>query len=218
MEAVTSSPKSRSYKGMPADERQAERRVRLLAAGRELWGDNGWAAVTMRGVCARASLNDRYFYENFADVEALLLAVYDEAVRDLVARTERAVAGAPADPVGQLRAVVAAFVHALADDPRGARIGLVDPAGSAALEQRRRGTYHLFADLTITATRPFLKPDIDAARLRMDALFALGGLGELVLTWLTGGLEASADDVVDHLVTVIVRVGTPYLLDGSPLG
>ncbi|SHN44193.1 transcriptional regulator, TetR family [Cryptosporangium aurantiacum] len=183
----------------------------MLTAGRELWGDHGWAAVTMRGVCARANLNDRYFYESFPDVEALLLAVYDEALQELVARTERAMTEAPATPEAQLRAVIGAFVHTLADDPRGARIGLVDPAGSAALEQRRRATYHVCAELSLAAVKPYLRPGADERKLRWDALFSLGGLGELVLTWLTGSLEATAEEIVEHLVTVVLRVGIPHL-------
>lgn len=37
--------------------------------------------MTMRGACARAGLADRYFYESFADREALLVAIA-ESVRD----------------------------------------------------------------------------------------------------------------------------------------
>ena len=39
------------------------------------------------------------------------------------------------------------FVHALASDFRAARIGLAEPAGSPVLEQRRRDTYQLCANL-----------------------------------------------------------------------
>lgn len=71
----------RTYGGRTAQQRREERRRTLLDVGRELWCEQGWAAVTMRGVCARAELSDRYFYESFADREALLVAIAED-VRD----------------------------------------------------------------------------------------------------------------------------------------
>ncbi|HET6290833.1 MAG TPA: TetR family transcriptional regulator, partial [Amycolatopsis sp.] len=63
---------SRRYSGKTADERRAERRLALLGAALDIWQEQGWAAVTMRGVCARANLTDRYFYESFANRDVLL--------------------------------------------------------------------------------------------------------------------------------------------------
>ena len=71
--------------GRTAEERHAERRQRLVDAATEIWVDSGWAAVTMRGVCARTSLNDRYFYEHFSDRDDLLCTVWDGARDDLIA-------------------------------------------------------------------------------------------------------------------------------------
>ncbi|NMK70807.1 TetR/AcrR family transcriptional regulator, partial [Staphylococcus capitis] len=41
--------------GRTAAQRRAERRERLVGAAQEIWIEQGWAAVTMRGVCARTS-------------------------------------------------------------------------------------------------------------------------------------------------------------------
>lgn len=79
--AVTSEPpRTRPYRGVPADQRRARRRAALMEAGLELLGTRGWAATTVRQVCAEAGLNDRYFYENFPDRDALLLAIIDDQV------------------------------------------------------------------------------------------------------------------------------------------
>ena len=58
-------------------ERRAERRQRLIDAATEIWSESGWAAVTMRGVCSRTGLNDRYFYEDFKTRDMLLVAAWD---------------------------------------------------------------------------------------------------------------------------------------------
>jgi len=44
-------------------------------------GTSGTGDVSVRGVCAEAGLGPRYFYEQFPDRDALLLAVADQ-VRD----------------------------------------------------------------------------------------------------------------------------------------
>src|SRR6476620_3874343 len=71
----------RDYGGVSAADRRAERRRKLLAAGREIWGESGITEVTIRGVCSAAGLIPRYFYEQFPNREALLFAVADD-VRD----------------------------------------------------------------------------------------------------------------------------------------
>lgn len=67
----------RSYGGLSAEQRQAVRRARLLDAGLELLGTAGWTATTMTAVCREAGLTERYFYESFADRDALAEAVFD---------------------------------------------------------------------------------------------------------------------------------------------
>ena len=65
---------SRSYGGVSAEERVAARRARLVAAARELLAQAGWRGTSLRAVCARSGLADRYFYESFESRDALLTA------------------------------------------------------------------------------------------------------------------------------------------------
>lgn len=196
---------TRPYRGRTAEERRAERRGRLLAAGLELWGDHGWAAVTMRGVCAHAGLNDRYFYESFTDVEALLLAVYDQALSDLLEYIGKVIAAA-STPEERIRAGISVFVDAMASDSRRARIGLAEPAGSPALEQRRRATYHLFARFA----RDSLEPR-DEEAFTVAMLFALGGAGELIINWLDGSLALTPGELAERASELVLSVISPHL-------
>jgi AcrR family transcriptional regulator len=66
----------RAYGGLGPAERVAARRERFIEAGTELFGDAGFRGATVRGVCAAAGLTDRYFYESFPSLEALLAEVY----------------------------------------------------------------------------------------------------------------------------------------------
>jgi AcrR family transcriptional regulator len=60
--------------------RGLERRARLIRAGRTLMRDTGATEFTVPQVVAEARTSLRAFYENFANKEDLLLAVFAEAI------------------------------------------------------------------------------------------------------------------------------------------
>jgi AcrR family transcriptional regulator len=63
--------------------RRAERRERLIAAAVDVYGEVGYRNATVRAICQRARLTERYFYEAFGSNEALLV----EAAAMLADRT-----------------------------------------------------------------------------------------------------------------------------------
>src|SRR5690606_12857510 len=101
--------RGRLYRGADLDARRQERRTRLLAAGLERVGTVGYRAATVRSVCAEAGLTERYFYESFANGEALLVAVYEDAV----ARLDAAITAAVGAAEPQLGAMARAGLEAL---------------------------------------------------------------------------------------------------------
>jgi len=202
----------RRYGGKSAEQRRAERRAQLVDAALEIWQEQGWAAVTMRGVCARAGLTDRYFYESFTDRDALLGVVWDqmrdETLAMLFAALETVSDG---DAIAQLHAVLEAVVHHIADEPARAQIIFGDHAGSAVLEQRRRDTVQMATDLLIGLARPFLRDGVDEQALRVNVLLGIGGFVKLVLAWRSGLLDLSTDQVVEHLTDVGGALGVQFL-------
>jgi len=74
-------PAGQRYGGRTADERRAERRERLLDAGLELFGTQGYANTSIEALCSATRLNPRYFYESLKTREELLRAVYDRHTR-----------------------------------------------------------------------------------------------------------------------------------------
>ena len=66
------------WTGVPLEDRQARRRDDLLAAGLQLLGAMSGPAVTVRAVCRKAALTERYFYESFSDRDEFVRAVYDD--------------------------------------------------------------------------------------------------------------------------------------------
>ncbi|MBC7299856.1 MAG: TetR/AcrR family transcriptional regulator [Nocardia sp.] len=211
---------ARTWGGRTAEERSAQRRAGLVEAALDIWLDNGWAAVTMRGVCQRASLNDRYFYEHFADRDQLLAAVWDEVWEEVFAELAGVVAAhADRTPLEIAGATIARAVE-LQTDLRGrARILLADHAGSAVLEQRRKAMLTDATDGLVAIAWPYLRPGVDETAMRMSTLAGIGGFIELLSAWRTGVLDVDAQRIVEHSTAIAMQLGAVFLppeLDDSP--
>ncbi|WP_165950338.1 TetR/AcrR family transcriptional regulator [Actinomadura sp. GC306] len=198
-------PRARPYRGVPAEQRRARRRAALLAAGLELLGTRGWAATTVRGVCAEAGLNDRYFYESFPDRESLILAVVDDQVAQGTAVILTAAGEAPRHPQARTRAVVTAVFGFLTSDPRRAHI-LTHAFPSSPLLQRRRveiirSLAGIFAAQTHETLDDVSLPQTD---LELTGLTLTAGLWELFTNWFRGDLDIGRDHLVDYTVALIM--------------
>ena len=85
-------PTGRRYGGVDSEERQRQRKARLIEAGLAVFGEQGYHASTVRDVCGKAQLTSRYFYESFDSMEALFKAVYVTINRELMQHTVMALA------------------------------------------------------------------------------------------------------------------------------
>ena len=196
--------KGRSYGGMSDEERRRERRERFLQAGVAVFGEKGYAATTTRGLCQAAGLTQRYFYESFRDTEELFV----EVARGLAASLERqllaAEAGAPQEPSAQLKAVLACYFEILKQDPRSARIMLVEaysanpPVGVLALEFSAK-----LSELLHTRMRAAF-PAFASKALHTHLLAAglVGATHHIALKWMLGGFREPVAEVVNTAFVV----------------
>ncbi len=186
------------YGGVPADERRAERRERLLQAGLEVLGTDGWQA-TVRGICERARLNPRYFYESFSGLDELLVAVFDQVSAEAMEAVLGAVEEHGEDPEAAARATIRAFVGLMTEDPRKGRIAFVEAMGSEALMRRRLDTLQRFAELVAAYGRGLDGADgVDDQTAQLFAQMMVGGLAEALIAWLEGRLDVSREQLVEH--------------------
>jgi AcrR family transcriptional regulator len=186
----------------PAD-RVAERRALLLDAALQLLGTQGLAATTVRGVCAAARLNARYFYESFPDIDALVVAVFDRVLGELRAAGEVAVAAAGADPVARVRALVTATTEFVDSDRRRARVLYVEGRGHEQLQRRRFESGSQIAEL-LAAGAAGSEPGLAH---RILATFLVGGFSELLTRWLDGELPIDRDRLVHDATELFLAVG-----------
>jgi len=209
---------TRSYRGTPAAERQATRRAALLAAGLELLGTVGWAGTTVRGVCAQAGLNDRYFYESFADLDTLRLAVID----GLMAEGTAAIAAATQSARGlrgRTRAVMTAIVDHFTADPRRAYILVHEFQANPVLAGRRRRLIQGLVTLFTAQVHEILgEVPVSDTDVELTALTLIGGGLELITTWLRGDLAVDRDYLIDFIVALMLTsTDLPAALEASQM-
>lgn len=197
----------RSYGGVSAEQRVADRRARLLAAGLECFGTTGFAGTGVKDVCRAAGLTDRYFYESFTDGRALFLAVFDEVCEALFAAVAEAVLAVAPAAEEQLRAAIGTFLHALADDPRRARVVFAEAAAAGPdAAAHMQLTLRRFADLVDATARAHLPASTPAASSRVLALSLVGLLERAVVEREAGELDLSVDALTEECVALYARL------------
>jgi AcrR family transcriptional regulator len=199
---------TRTYGGVSAEDRRARRREQLLNAGLDLLGTDGWSATTMTAVCARAGLTERYFYESFADREALLLAVFDRVTSQAAEVVLEAIEASPREARTRTRAAIAAFIELLTDDPRKGRVAFVEALGSEALMRRRYDTIRTFAGLLSGQAREFYGMLEGRDQLvELTSFMLVGGLAEALMAWLGGELRTSREQLIEDTTDLFVATG-----------
>jgi AcrR family transcriptional regulator len=201
---------ARPYRGVEAAVRLATRRSQLLGAGLDLLGADRQdaAELSVRGICRRAGLAARYFYESFADKDEFVAAVFDRVIADLAATTEAAVAAAPSDE--QTRAGMANVVRTIGGDPRVGRLLFSAQLANAVLVRKRVESSALFAMLSGRHVENALRvPEND--RIKTAAHFVVGGVAQTISAWLAGEVRLDPDQLIDQLASLLDELVNPSL-------
>lgn len=180
----------RRYQGLTSQERTSQRRAAIIAAGLEVFGTLGYAASSVKKICEVAGLTERYFYESFTDRESCLAEVYSQLVDQMRAATLAAVGLPGADVDASARAGLHAFIGYLTDDPRRARIVLIEVVGvSPTMEARRHGVLAEFAEI-VAAVWAASRAEPLTRGEQLTAVALVGAVNHLLVDWLmTGGVQ-----------------------------
>lgn len=207
---MPASPPTRTpsrWNGLSTEERQRERRQLLIDAAYELLSTEGSAGTTVRAVCATARLNPRYFYESFEELDALLVAVYDDVVAQLAARVAEQVRAGDDSTRNAVRASVEATVRFIDEDRRRGLVLYVEALGNETLNLRRRSTGFELVELVRrdTARRRGSKGSEQVDRL--SAAMLVGGFSEMLAAWIDGRIAMKADPLIEAATALFVSVG-----------
>jgi AcrR family transcriptional regulator len=183
-----------------------------MGAGLDLFGRTGYSQASVKAVCAAAGVSTRNFYHHFASRERLLIAIFDENVAQAQAATLQALAAQPAG-VGvreMAQSGLEAFVGAMLDDERRARINFVEVVGAShAVEEHRRRALRIFSELFLALMDELARQGRIKSRPRylyeVASTALVGAVVEALLEWMSQGDERMPlEQVVEGLVEIIV--------------
>lgn len=217
-EAGPDTRKKRSFRGVSAEERQAERRRAFLEAGRELFGTHGFYNTRVRELCAQAHLTERYFYESFRNTEELFAEVYRRAVQDMQQQILQAILGqGHQGSKALIRAGLEAFLRFVRDDPRVARILFIE-APQVRLEHGSllEKTFAEFDGmLSRFGTLLFPKPADPRINLGLIAAGLNGSNAHIVARWVHGGFQQPLEVILENCYVIFAGLAD-YLAAARP--
>jgi AcrR family transcriptional regulator len=197
---------ARSYGGRSAQERAEDRRERLVEAAISVLAAQGERA-TMTAICHEAGLTERYFYENFANRDAALVAALEHVSAEISNDAVRVLQETPGTVEERVLAMTRAFAHWAVAHPDRARVAVVHATTISSLRARRDELVGTFAEIAAHEAAGLYgdqawPPD----RARIQGIVFIGGLAELVATWLSGGLELDPDELAGVVAELFVSL------------
>ena len=187
----------RPYRGVTADARREQRRAALLEAALDLMGSDT-ADISVRGVCARARLTQRYFYESFTNLAELQLALLNQIAEEIAIEGAAALAEhSPTDLYDACRTAFEGAYSVLETDPRKARALLVVSSGTDGLTEARRRIVISYADAMRAYLGRELGEAVESPRGRAALLYAVGGVLEVTHAALNGDLTLTNSELGD---------------------
>jgi AcrR family transcriptional regulator len=171
----------RRYSGQSFEDRQAERRAKLVRAALAVAGRAGLEGATVAAICAEAGLTARYFYESFSSRETVFVEAYRLAQDELLAEMSKHI-----DPRDPVRSALAAFYRGLGSHPGAARVFLADLNDSEAAmkEASREGAGKLAKLFAPNAKHP------------LEVAGILGAIIQIAKRWIDSGFAEPVASVV----------------------
>lgn len=189
----------RRYAGATVEERAQQRRERLLDAAFEVFGRQGYRDTTLRQICAQARLTDRYFYDHFSSLNDIFLQVRQRLSGELVEQIMQVLLKPQADPMLVIREALAAFFQYIKDDPRRARVLLLDAMNfgvmSTEVALNRLNWYANLIEARLRSRYPELPPHLD---FKLVASGFLGQVTYVATVWALQKFDTPVEQLVDH--------------------
>ena len=198
----------RSFRGLSLEQRQQARRDRLIEAGLQVYGTQGFLAVTVRDVCAEAKLTERYFYESFKNSEQLFKVIYLQLIERLQRLIMESMMHAAGDPRRMIEAGLRAFLHSLHDDPRMARILFLD---AILVHELHGNAIHESVARFDRMTQAFIMlmlPHETRSHTQMSLVSTglNGYVTQIAIRWVVSGFKPSMEEVLSSCSVVFLAL------------
>ena len=182
-------------------ERQALRRERLIAAAVDSYGEHGYRNVTVRMICRRARLTERYFYEAFDSNEHILIVAARTLAGLTYDRMRRLRDGIDGDRDAKTYRMLTAYYRSQLDEPSKARVFTLEFRGiSRAADAEFERILDMFADLIVDTRDPMRLGR--AANDRLVRRGVVGGVLQITIAWIESGYREPIEAAVSAATLV----------------
>ena len=191
-----------------AEERQLERRERIIRAAIKVYGQHGYHRASVKAICLEAGLTERYFYESFVNGEDLLRQCFLAVEDDLLRRTRAAAAEAAVpDVIERARTALLVYLDHIRANPDTARVFLIEmvsasPAAEALVSESLDRFGSLLMDVLGADPRFAIRPPPLLLR------GVVGGGHYIVRAWAMADYAEDIETVAElhlRLYTVLTR-------------
>ncbi|HWD27393.1 MAG TPA: TetR/AcrR family transcriptional regulator [Rhizomicrobium sp.] len=194
---------TRTYLGASPEERRLARRETLIKAACDVYALRGYRGATVKAICDEAGLTERYFYESFANNEALFLALFQSVCEKMLNAVRAAGTAAAGTPEKKARAILTAYYRGLQAQPPQARVFVIEASDvSPAVHAIAGATFERFTDLLAEAWH--------GAPMRLDPMLRAGIAGAVVQIardWIESGFARPVKAVVDAALRISSVLG-----------
>lgn len=201
---------SRLYGGESTQDRVQRRREQFLDAGLLLFGTVGFKSTSVRGLCRQAKLTDRYFYESFASVEEVLVAVYEREIQRLITAVFGKIRNMePGTPIAELaRPALHAFFDG-ARDPVVAKTVWFEVLGvSDRVNQLYLDTVSEFGQLLLMMIKGlYPKLALSATQEQLLTTGIVGAINQSTMAWIVSGFATPVEDLVEANLLILEGLG-----------
>jgi AcrR family transcriptional regulator len=204
-----SGPRPQSAKpddSLSAKAPKQSQRERILNAMIALAAEEGYLAVSIAQVSARAGVSSATFYEQFDGKEDCMLAAY-RVITDRAFEQMQAVAVGQMDSSEAARATLAALMRGMRDDPNGGRVVFIEAQAGGPLvrEERKRvlGEFERRSQRLLDGA-----PD-DERMLDIPVTAVIGGARSIVARCLRANSEDELPLLVDDMVSWLESYAVP---------
>jgi len=182
---MSKSAEKRRYSGQSFEDRQTERRAKLVKAAALVASRSGFDGTSVAAICAEAGLTARYFYESFPSREAIFVEAYRAVQDELLNRMKAPTGGGDAT-----RRALTGFYAAIQSSPGVARVFLIDldDHGGAMRMASFEGAQKLAKAFGLKATHPLMVAGI------------IGAIVDIAKRWIESDFAEPVEKVVEIAV------------------
>lgn len=188
---------TRAYGGENAETRKLNRRLKLIEAGKQCFGDKGFSKTKVKDICIAADLTERYFYESFKNKEQLLGVIYVLLIESMLENMQTTVEAYNDNPSEAMKYLAYNYFLMLKNDPNRARIQLFEILGvsdnlNKIYQEKLREAANTMKDIIKR-----LYPEIPDAHLKPQYFTALiGAMWQLGNEWVLSDYNQDITELV----------------------